>query len=64
MLEGREEIRLDPHDSATYVNLGLLAMSSGASREALNWFAEALSLDPESIAARRGLTQARDRLPR
>jgi spermidine synthase len=55
-------LRLDSKDSATYINLGLLALSSHSSREAAGWFAEALSLDPQSPAARRGLQQAREEL--
>jgi spermidine synthase len=56
-------LRLNAQDSSTYMNLGLLALSSHNPHEALDWFAEALSLDPQSAAAQKGLTQARERLP-
>jgi spermidine synthase len=55
-------LRLNAQDSSTYMNLGLLALSSHNPHEAFNWFAEALSLDPQSTAAQKGLTQAREQL--
>ena len=52
-------LRLDARDAATYVNLGLLEMSADNRAAAAAYFAEALSLDPKSTAARAGFAQAR-----
>jgi tetratricopeptide (TPR) repeat protein len=52
-------LRLNPRDSATYVNLGLLELSSANRSAAAAYFAEGLSLDPKSAAARQGLAQSR-----
>jgi spermidine synthase len=51
-------LRLDARDSATYINLALLELSSGNGAKAAALFAEALSLDPESEGARQGLARA------
>ena len=51
-------LRLNPGDSATYTNLGLLELATGNRSAAAAYFAEALSLDPKSDEARRGLAQA------
>ncbi|MEQ1909249.1 MAG: hypothetical protein ABMA15_10530, partial [Vicinamibacterales bacterium] len=52
-------LRFDPHDSTAYTNLGLLALAAGARADAVNYFAEALWLTPNSQAARDGLTRVR-----
>ncbi len=52
-------LRFDPHDSTAYTNLGLLAMAAGARADAVNYFAEALWLTPDSQAARDGLARVR-----
>lgn len=52
-------LRFDPHDSTAYTNLGLLALEAGSRADAVNYFAEALWLTPDSQAARDGLTKAR-----
>jgi Flp pilus assembly protein TadD len=49
---------LDARDGATYTNLALLELSSGNDAAAAGLFAEALSLDPGSEAARQGLVRA------
>ncbi len=49
---------LDARDGATYTNLALLELSSGNDAVAAGLFAEALSLDPGSEAARQGLVRA------
>ena len=52
-------LRFDPHDSTAYTNLGLLALTAGARADAVNYFAEALWLTPDSQAARDGLARVR-----
>ncbi len=52
-------LRFDPHDSTAYTNLGLLAAAAGNRAEAVNDFAEALWLTPDSEAARRGMADAK-----
>jgi spermidine synthase len=56
-------LRLNPHDASTYVNLGVFFLQSGDAGSAIECFAEALTVDPTSAAARDGLTQARAALP-
>jgi tetratricopeptide (TPR) repeat protein len=51
-------LRLDPKDSMTYVNMGLLALSEKNRQLAGSYFDEALSLDPKSAIARRGFAEA------
>ena len=53
-----ESLRLNPCESSTYVNLGLLYLQTARPDRAADAFAEALSLDPSSAAARDGLRQA------
>jgi spermidine synthase len=48
-------LRFNAHDSSAYANLGLLAMTAGDRAAAVNYFAEALWLDPKSPVARQGL---------
>ena len=48
----------DAHDSAAYLNLGLLDLAGGRPDSAANYFAEALWLDPASATAKEGLTRA------
>jgi len=50
--------RLNPADTSTYTNLGLLALDSGDRNTAAELFTEALILDPQSPAAREGLARA------
>ena len=52
-------LRLEPRNSATYTNLGLLELTANNRATAAGYFAEALSLDPKSAAARQGLARAR-----
>lgn len=54
-------LRFDRRDSATYTNLGLLELTSGNRAIAAAYFAEALSLDPASVPAGRGLARARQK---
>ena len=51
----RISLRLDPRDAVTYVNLAQLELAAGQRDTAADLFAEALSLDPSSRAARDGL---------
>jgi spermidine synthase len=53
-----ESIRLNPRESSTYINLGMLYLQTARPERAADAFAEALSLDPASAAARDGLRQA------
>ena len=55
----KASIRANPRYPSTYVNLGTFYLQTG-SPAAIDSFAEALTLDPTSAAARAGLTQARD----
>jgi tetratricopeptide (TPR) repeat protein len=52
-------IRGNPRDPSTYVNLGLLHLQQTDAPAAAAAFAEALAIDPASMAARNGLAQAR-----
>jgi spermidine synthase len=52
-------LRLSPRDSAVYINLGLLELTTGHHLIAATHFADALSIDPGSEAARQGLAQAK-----
>jgi Flp pilus assembly protein TadD len=53
-----ESIRLNPRESSTYINLGVLYLQTARPERAADAFAEALSLDPASAAAKDGLRQA------
>jgi len=55
-------LRANPKDPSTYVNLGLFHLQGSNPQEAARYFAEALSLDRQSEAARSGLAQARSAL--
>jgi spermidine synthase len=55
-------LRANPRDPSTYVNLGQFLLQSGNAQDAAGYFAEALTIDPASSAARNGLTQARTTL--
>jgi spermidine synthase len=55
-------LRANPRDSSTYVNAGTFALQNGDPQSAVNYFAEALSIDPTSDGARNGLAQARAQL--
>jgi tetratricopeptide (TPR) repeat protein len=54
-------LALDPRDSATYTNLGVLQLNSAQPETAAGFFAEALTLDPDSQQALNGLAEARSR---
>ena len=56
----RSAIDADPSDPAAYVNLGTLELGSGRFGEAVNWFAQALTLSPQNEQARQGLAAARE----
>jgi spermidine synthase len=51
-------IDADPRDPGAYVNLGTFELQAGRPSEAENYFAEALTLEPSSESAQRGLGQA------
>ena len=51
-------LTFDAHDSAAYLNLGLLELAAERRDSAANYFAEALWLDPTSAAAKEGLRRA------
>jgi spermidine synthase len=51
-------LTFDAHDSTAYANLGVLAMEERNIAAAMDYFAEALWLDPESSLAREGLRRA------
>ena len=55
-------LRADPKDPSTYINLGLFHLEAANPQEAARYFAEALSIDRHSEAARSGLAQARSAL--
>jgi spermidine synthase len=55
----RAALTLDARDPTTYTNFGVLELSHGHAPEAADLFAEALSIDPASAAARQGLADAR-----
>jgi spermidine synthase len=52
-------IRLSPRDPAGYVNAGTFSLRSAQAAAAADYFASALAIDPGSVPARSGLTQAR-----
>jgi Flp pilus assembly protein TadD len=52
-------IRANPRDPSAYVNLGVFRVQSGDAQGAIDVFGQALALDPQSAAARNGLSQAR-----
>ncbi|HXG89275.1 MAG TPA: fused MFS/spermidine synthase [Vicinamibacterales bacterium] len=54
----KASLAADPRDPATYANLGTLEMQTGHRAQAAKYFAEALSIDPTSEAARRGWADA------
>jgi spermidine synthase len=62
LAEGREafntSLTFDAHDSAAYINLGLVELAAGNRAAAVNHFAEALWLEPDSRVAREGLARA------
>jgi spermidine synthase len=51
-------LKADPHESGTYTNLATLELESGNRRGAIRYFAEALTVDPNSTSARDGLASA------
>jgi spermidine synthase len=50
-------LEADPRDPATYTNLATLELQAGNPRLARRYYADALTLDPSSGAAREGLAQ-------
>jgi spermidine synthase len=54
-------LKADPRDPATYTNLATLEMQAGNAALATRYFAEALTIDPESGAARQGLAELQNR---
>jgi Flp pilus assembly protein TadD len=52
-------IAADPREPATYTNLAMLELESGNRDQAAAYFAEALTIDPTSQAARDGLERVR-----
>ena len=55
-------LRANPRDPSTYINIGQFSLQSGSPEDAAGYFAEALTIDPASSAARNGLAQARSLL--
>jgi tetratricopeptide (TPR) repeat protein len=53
--------RAAPQDPRTQVNLGILALRSGSAQDAVQHFASALALDPDSPGALTGLADALER---
>jgi Flp pilus assembly protein TadD len=51
----------DPREAGTYTNLAMLELESGNASRAAEYFAEALTIDPDSEAARDGLLRTRSR---
>jgi spermidine synthase len=62
LAEAREaftkSLTFDAHDSSAYLNLGLVELAAGNRAAAVNYFAEALWLEPDSRVAREGLARA------
>ncbi|MDR1990435.1 MAG: fused MFS/spermidine synthase [Acidobacteriaceae bacterium] len=56
-------LRFNAHDSTAYTNLGVLELAAGNRDRAANYFAEALWLEPDSVPARAGLSEARAAKP-
>jgi spermidine synthase len=54
----------DPHDATAYANLGTFELQAGDARAASDYFAQALTLDPNSTAAQQGLADALSALGR
>ena len=48
----QQSLALDAHDSSAYANLGVIEQAAGHPARARGYFAEALSLDPDSPVAR------------
>ena len=48
-------LKADPREPGTYTNLATLEMEGGNVLRARRYFAEALTIDPSSTAARQGL---------
>jgi tetratricopeptide (TPR) repeat protein len=55
-------LRANPRDASTYFDLGQFCLQSGSPQKAADCFADALTIDPSSSAARDGLSQARSLL--
>jgi spermidine synthase len=54
-----ESARLNPRDPSAYINLGYFHLERGDPATAVDFFSEALAIDPTATAARQGLTDAR-----
>jgi Flp pilus assembly protein TadD len=52
-------VELSPRDAAPLTNLGFFHLQAGNPAAAIACFAEAVAVDPESDAARKGLLEAR-----
>ncbi len=50
-------LNANPRDPATYINLAQFSLESAKPEAAARYFADALSIDPSSTAARNGLAQ-------
>ena len=50
-------IRANPRDPSTYINLAQFSLASANPDAAAKYFADALSIDPSSQAARNGLAE-------
>jgi len=59
-------IRANPRDASTYVNVGQFSLQIGNPREAADYFAEAMTIEPSGGGARRPRASAvsRDANPR
>jgi spermidine synthase len=51
--------KLDPRDASVYVNLGYLSLDTGDPTAAVEYFREALVIDPTSEAAKKGIAEQR-----
>ncbi|MGH9346335.1 MAG: fused MFS/spermidine synthase [Vicinamibacterales bacterium] len=51
-------IAADPREPGAYANLGTFELQAGRVEQAADYFAQALTLDPSSLAAQQGLAQA------
>jgi tetratricopeptide (TPR) repeat protein len=57
-------VAADPHDATAYANLGTFELQAGHPSVASDYFAQALTLDPNSTPAQQGLAEALSALGR
>jgi len=57
-------IKANPRDPALYINAGAFHLQVADAGRAFDYFADALAIDPNSVTARNGLSQARAQLSR